>query len=46
MPAEIQRLADRFLSNPVRVEVARPASTVKAVTQKLVKVGRECCANT
>jgi superfamily II DNA/RNA helicase len=41
MPPEIQRLADRFLSNPVRVEVARPASTVKTVTQKLVKVGRE-----
>jgi superfamily II DNA/RNA helicase len=41
MPPEIQRLADRFLSNPVRVEVSRPASTVKAVTQNFVKVGRE-----
>jgi superfamily II DNA/RNA helicase len=41
MPPEIQRLADRFLSNPVRVEVARPASTVKTVTQYFVKVGRE-----
>ncbi len=41
MPPEIQRLADKFLSNPVRVEVSRPASTVKAVTQRLVAVGRE-----
>jgi superfamily II DNA/RNA helicase len=41
MPPEIQRLADRFLSNPVRVEVARPATTVKTVAQNFVKVGRE-----
>jgi superfamily II DNA/RNA helicase len=41
MPPEIQRLADRFLSNPVRVEVSRPASTVKTVAQNFVKVGRE-----
>ncbi|PIK73141.1 DEAD/DEAH box helicase, partial [Methylobacterium frigidaeris] len=27
MPPEIQRLADDFLHNPVRIEVARPAST-------------------
>src|SRR6185437_12355994 len=26
MPSEIQRLADNFLSNPIRVEVSRPAT--------------------
>ena len=36
MPAEIQKLADRFLQNPVRVEVAPPSSTAKTVTQRLV----------
>ena len=41
MPPEIQRLADKFLSNPIRVEVSRPASTVKAVSQNFVNVGRE-----
>jgi superfamily II DNA/RNA helicase len=41
MPSEIQRITDQFLHNPVRVEVARPASTVDAITQKLVKTGRE-----
>jgi superfamily II DNA/RNA helicase len=41
MPPEIRRITDQFLHNPVRVEVARPASTVDAITQKLVKTGRE-----
>jgi superfamily II DNA/RNA helicase len=41
MPPEIQRLADAFLHNPVRVEVARPASTVATITQQLVSAGRE-----
>ncbi|MBH0239167.1 DEAD/DEAH box helicase [Methylobrevis albus] len=41
MPAEIQRLADTFLNDPVKIEVARPATTAKTVTQYLVKVGRE-----
>ncbi len=36
MPAEIQKLADRFLQNPERIEVAKPASTAKTVTQRLV----------
>ena len=27
MPSEIQRIADTFLHNPVRVEVSRPATT-------------------
>jgi superfamily II DNA/RNA helicase len=36
MPPEIQRLVGAFLSNPVRVEVSRPASTVAATAQTLV----------
>jgi superfamily II DNA/RNA helicase len=36
MPAEIQKLADRFLQNPVRIEVAKPSSTAKTVTQRVV----------
>jgi superfamily II DNA/RNA helicase len=41
MPQEIRRITEQFLHNPVRVEVARPASTVDAITQKAVKTGRE-----
>src|SRR3974390_2897879 len=41
MPPEIRRITDQFLSNPVRVEVARPATTVATTTQLLVKSGRE-----
>src|ERR1700704_6358092 len=41
MPAEIRRIVDTFLHNPVRVEVSRPATTVAAVTQLLVATGRE-----
>ena len=41
MPPEIRRITEQFLHNPVRVEVARPASTVEAITQQLVKTGRE-----
>src|SRR5215208_8511898 len=41
MPPEIQRLADAFLHNPVKVEVSRPASTAAGITQRLVSVGRE-----
>jgi len=36
MPPEITRLVDTFLHNPVRVEVARAATTVENTTQKLV----------
>ncbi len=36
MPPEIQKLADRFLQNPARVEVAPPSSTAATVEQKLV----------
>src|SRR5262244_3750433 len=41
MPPEIQRIADTFLHNPVRVEVSKPATTVSTTTQSLVKTGRE-----
>jgi superfamily II DNA/RNA helicase len=41
MPPEIRRITEQFLSNPVRVEVSRPASTVAATTQLLAKSGRE-----
>ena len=41
MPAEIRRITEQFLHNPVRVEVSRPASTVASTTQNLVKTGRE-----
>jgi superfamily II DNA/RNA helicase len=41
MPPEIRRITEQFLHNPVRVEVARPATTVTTTTQSLVKTGRE-----
>ncbi|MCB1504040.1 MAG: DEAD/DEAH box helicase [Hyphomicrobiaceae bacterium] len=34
MPPEITRLADQFLKEPVRIEVARPATTAKTITQR------------
>ncbi|MGD9667916.1 MAG: DEAD/DEAH box helicase [Hyphomicrobiaceae bacterium] len=34
MPPEITRLADQFLKDPVRIEVARPATTAKTITQR------------
>ncbi|MFC5386536.1 DEAD/DEAH box helicase [Aquamicrobium segne] len=36
MPPEITKLAEKFLQAPVRVEVARAASTATTVTQRLV----------
>ena len=36
MPPEITRLADQFPSAPVRIEVARPASTASTIEQKIV----------
>ncbi len=39
MPPEISQLADRFLSNPVRVEVSKPASTGEHIIQRLVSSG-------
>jgi len=41
MPPEIRRITEQFLHNPVRVEVARPASTLATTAQLLVKSGRE-----
>lgn len=41
MPKEIQSLADQFLSNPVRVEVERQATTASTVEQKLVSATGE-----
>ncbi|RYG96267.1 MAG: DEAD/DEAH box helicase, partial [Alphaproteobacteria bacterium] len=34
MPPEIQKLADAFLQNPERIEVAKPSTTAKTVTQR------------
>jgi superfamily II DNA/RNA helicase len=39
MPPEITRLVDTFLHNPVRIEVARAASTAVGITQTLVRSG-------
>ncbi|WP_377288858.1 DEAD/DEAH box helicase [Rhizobium sp. SG2393] len=36
MPPEIQKLADRFLQNPERVEVSARSSTATTVTQRFV----------
>jgi superfamily II DNA/RNA helicase len=41
MPPEIQRIADNFLHNPVRVEVSRPATAATTITQMLVHSGRQ-----
>ena len=38
MPPEIQSLTHQFLQNPVRVEVARPATTAENIRQELVQV--------
>ncbi|HTV37170.1 MAG TPA: DEAD/DEAH box helicase [Xanthobacteraceae bacterium] len=41
MPPEIRRITEQFLHNPVRVEVARPATTVTSITQLLAKSGHD-----
>jgi superfamily II DNA/RNA helicase len=41
MPPEIQRIADSFLHNPVRVEVSKPATAATTITQLLVATGRD-----
>jgi superfamily II DNA/RNA helicase len=41
MPPEIRRITEQFLHNPVRVEVAKPATPVATTTQLLVKSGRD-----
>jgi len=39
MPPEITKLTEQFLQAPVRIEVAKPASTAATVAQRLVKSG-------
>jgi superfamily II DNA/RNA helicase len=39
MPPEITKLTEKFLQAPVRVEVARAATTAETVSQRLVKSG-------
>jgi len=34
MPPEITRLVDQFMNEPERIEVARPATTAKTITQR------------
>jgi superfamily II DNA/RNA helicase len=41
MPAEIRRITEAFLHNPVRVEVSKPATAAVTVTQSQVPSGRE-----
>jgi superfamily II DNA/RNA helicase len=41
MPPEIRRITEQFLHNPVRVEVAKPATTLATTTQLLVRTGRD-----
>jgi superfamily II DNA/RNA helicase len=41
MPSEIRRITEQFLSNPVKVEVSRPATAATTITQQLIKSGRE-----
>src|SRR5918993_3530230 len=41
MPPEIQKLADAFLHNPVRIEVSRPASSPTTIVQSLVASPRQ-----
>ncbi len=36
MPAEITRLSEAFLTNPERIEVARPATTASTITKRFV----------
>jgi superfamily II DNA/RNA helicase len=41
MPPEITRLSEAFLHNPVRVEVARPATAAATITQRLYATGAD-----
>src|SRR5919106_3886279 len=38
MPPPIKKLADKFLSNPKTIEVARPATAATGIEQRLVRV--------
>jgi superfamily II DNA/RNA helicase len=39
MPPEIQRITEQFLSNPIKVEVSKPATAASTITQLLVATG-------
>ncbi len=39
MPPEIQRITEQFLSNPIKIEVARQATAAATITQLLVASG-------
>jgi len=39
MPPAIHRLTKKFLDDPKRIEVARPATAATTITQKLIEVG-------
>lgn len=39
MPPAIQRLTERFLDDPKKIEVARPATTADTIEQQLITVG-------
>ena len=39
MPPAIQRLTQKFLDDPKKIEVARPATTATTITQMIVEVG-------
>jgi superfamily II DNA/RNA helicase len=41
MPPEVRRLADRFLKDPVEIQVARPASKSDTVEDVAIEVDRE-----
>src|SRR6201996_5278553 len=41
MPPEITRLTEQFLSNPVRIEVSKAATTNESIAQTQVATGRE-----
>ncbi len=38
MPPEIQRLTEKFLHAPVRVEVSRPATAATTITQEIIEI--------
>jgi superfamily II DNA/RNA helicase len=38
MPPEITRLTKQFLKDPLRIEVAKPATTAETITQNLVRI--------
>ncbi|HWT13276.1 MAG TPA: DEAD/DEAH box helicase [Allosphingosinicella sp.] len=38
MPPPIKKLADKFLSNPKTIEVARPATAAESIDQRMIRV--------